>query len=138
VTCLTCARCEVWTRAPDARFDADTLITGERQSYPLRRFPIFWEWLGYQRSLGDVKVPLEQSEEVAAGRGGLVDCDEIKAAPLLDEEADQALVVQVILDGYRNLDENGIAQVGRHPFLTQVSAQRAMKVAHRPPICAVI
>lgn len=111
--------------------DADTLITGERQSYPLRRFPIFWEWLGCQGSIGKVKVPLEQFEEVAAGRGGLVDwltSDETKAALLLDEEVDQALVAQVTLNGYGNPDEHGVAQVGRDPFLI---AYALTNVGHR-------
>lgn len=49
--------------------DADTLITGERESYPLRRFPVFWDWLRHQGCLGNVKVPIEQFEEVVAGSG---------------------------------------------------------------------
>lgn len=65
--------------------DADTLITGDRRAYPLRRFPIFWQWLKHQGEAGSVKVPLEQYEEVTAGRGELVDW-------LCDEEVKQALV----------------------------------------------
>ena len=100
--------------------DADTLITGERLSYRLHRFPTFWEWLRHQGRLGNVKVPLEQFEEVVAGRGDLVDWlkeDETKEALLFDEEAEPALVGRATLEGYGNLDENGIAQVGRDPFL---------------------
>jgi hypothetical protein len=100
--------------------DADTLITGERQAYPLRRFPVFWEWLRHQGSLGHVKVPIEQFEEVIVGRGELVEwltSRETKEALLFDEEVDPALVAQVTLQGYGNLDENGIEQVGRDPFL---------------------
>ena len=65
-------------------------------------------------------MPLEQFEEVAAGRGDLVDwltVNETKAALLLAEEVDQAIVARVTLEGYGNLDENGIEQVGRDPFL---------------------
>lgn len=101
-------------------FDADTLITGERQSYPLRRFPVFWDWLRHQGLLGKVKVPIEQFEEVVSGRGDLVDwltIEETKNALLFDEEVDPALVARVTLEGYGNLDENGIEQVGRDPFL---------------------
>lgn len=42
---------------------------------------------------------------------------ETKAALLLDEEVDRALLAQVIREGYGDLDENGIEQVGRDPFL---------------------
>ena len=100
--------------------DADTLITGERRSYPLRRFPIFWEWLRHQGQLGNVKVPIEQFEEVTAGRGDLVDwltIEETKESLLFAEEADPALVARVTLEGYGNLNEDGIVQVGRDPFL---------------------
>jgi hypothetical protein len=100
--------------------DADTLITGDRRAYPLKRFPIFWEWLRYQGAAGNVKVPLEQFEEVTSGRGDLVDwllLDETKDALLFDQEADPALVADVTLRGYGNLDEDEIELVGQDPFL---------------------
>ena len=100
--------------------DADTLITGDRKAYPLRRFPVFWEWLRYQSEIGIVKIPIEQYEEVVAGRGELVDWlsdDEVKEALVLDEEADQALVSDTIDQGYGALDEHGLEIVGRDPFL---------------------
>lgn len=105
--------------------DADTLITGERDAYRLRRFPVFWEWLRHQGTMEHVKVPLEQFEEVTAGRGDLVDWlteDDTKAALLFAEEVDRALVARVTLDGYGRLDENGIEQVGRDPFLIAYAA----------------
>lgn len=100
--------------------DADTLITGDRKAYPLKRFPIFWDWLRYQGAEGNVKVPLEQFEEVTSGRGELVDwllLEETKSALLFDQEADPALVTDVTLRGYGNLDEDEIELVGRDPFL---------------------
>jgi Domain of unknown function (DUF4411) len=100
--------------------DADTLITGDRKAYPLRRFPIFWEWLRYQGAAGNVKVPVEQFEEVTSGRGDLVDwllVEETKNALLFDQDADPALVAEVTLHGYGNLDEDEIELVGRDPFL---------------------
>ena len=100
--------------------DADTLITGDRKAYPLRRFPIFWEWLRHKGLEGHVKIPLEQYEEVVAGRGELVNWlrdDETKAALVLDESPDPELVGKVTLNGYGGLDENGVEQVGRDPFL---------------------
>jgi hypothetical protein len=100
--------------------DADTLITGDRKAYPLRRFPVFWDWLRHQGTNGNVKVPLEQYEEVVAGRGDLVDwlcTPESRAALVLVEELDPALIADTARAGYGQLDENGIELVGRDPFL---------------------
>lgn len=100
--------------------DADTLITGDRLAYPLGRFPIFWDWLRYQGALGQVKIPVEQFEEITAGRGTLVDWlkdEESRSALLLGEEVDPALVGRVIVEGYGALDETEIEEVGRDPFL---------------------
>lgn len=41
----------------------------------------------------------------------------MKAALTFDEEADPALVAEVTLSGYGELDESGTEQVGRDPFL---------------------
>jgi hypothetical protein len=100
--------------------DADTLITGDRRAYPLRRFPIFWDWLRHQGAIGNVKVPLEQYEEVVSGRGDIVDwlcAEDNKAALILDEDLDPDLVADTITRGYGELDENGVELVGRDPFL---------------------
>jgi hypothetical protein len=100
--------------------DADTLITGDRLAYPLRRFPVFWDWLRHQGVLGHVKIPMEQYEEVIVGRGELVDwlrAVENRDALLFDEEADPDLVARATADGYGDLDETGIEEVGRDPFL---------------------
>jgi hypothetical protein len=100
--------------------DADTLITGDRRAYPVRRFPVFWDWLRYQGTIGNVKVPLEQYEEVVTGRGDIVDwlcAEDSKAALVLNEEIDPALVTDTISSGYGALDENGVELVGRDPFL---------------------
>ena len=100
--------------------DADTLITGDRRAYPLRRFPVFWEWLRHQGTIGNVKIPLEQYEEVTSGRGELVEwlcAAESRTALVLEEELDPALVADTTFGGYGALDENGIELVGRDPFL---------------------
>lgn len=100
--------------------DADTLIRGDREFYPLRRFPVFWRWLVYQGSEGRIKIPLEQFEEVTAGKGALVDwlCEqEVKDALLLDEEARAELVGHVTIEGYGDLNEDELEVVGRDPFL---------------------
>lgn len=100
--------------------DADTLITGDRRAYPIKRFPVFWDWLRHQGTIGNVKIPLEQYEEVVSGRGDIVEwlcMEESKAALVLAEELDPGLVADTITRGYGPLDENGVELVGRDPFL---------------------
>lgn len=100
--------------------DADTLITGDRKAYPLARFPVFWLWLEHMGSAGRVKVPLEQYEEITVGKGPLVDWlkrVEIRDALLLKEEAVPAIVRDVTLRGYGDLNDTEIEEVGRDPFL---------------------
>jgi hypothetical protein len=53
--------------------DADTLIRADSTYYPLSRFPIFWVWLGHHGQLHNIKIPVEQYEEIVAGNGELVD-----------------------------------------------------------------
>lgn len=101
--------------------DADTLIRADSTYYPLKRFPIFWEWLRHNGTAGFVKVPIEQYEEVVAGKGDLVDWlkdEETKEALLLNDEADPVLIGEVIEKGYASdLDEAELEKVGRDPFL---------------------
>lgn len=101
--------------------DADTLIRGDRDFYPLQRFPVFWRWLRHQAEVGLVKIPIEQFEEITAGKGELVDwlCeDDNKAALVLEEEADPGLVSVVMEIGYGGqLNEDEVELVGRDPFL---------------------
>jgi hypothetical protein len=100
--------------------DADTVIRGDRDFYPLRRFPVFWRWLVNQGAEGRVKIPLEQFEEVTAGQGPLVDwlCErEVKEALVLAEDADPAAVGLVTIEGYGDLNEDELEVVGRDPFL---------------------
>lgn len=100
--------------------DADTLITGDRNAYPVSRFPILWDWLRHQGEIGRVKISQEQYEEVTVGRGEVVEwlrVDATKQALLLAEEPDPILVADTTLLGYGELDEDGIELVGRDPFL---------------------
>lgn len=67
-----------------------------------------------------MKIPIEQFEEIIAGKGDVVDWlkeQDVKMALLLDEEADPALVTEITIQGYGELDENEIEKVGRDPFL---------------------
>lgn len=100
--------------------DADTLIKADNLYYPQARFPVFWEWLRHVGATGNVRIPREQYDEVTAGKGQLVQwlkTPETRDALLLDEEADPALVAEVTLAGYGDLDEAALLKVGRDPFL---------------------
>jgi hypothetical protein len=101
--------------------DADTVIRADSTYYPLKRFPIFWQWLRHNGSAGSVKIPVEQFEEIVAGAGELVDWlneQENKQALLLAEESDPALVAAVTADGYApDLNEAELVTLGRDPFL---------------------
>jgi Domain of unknown function (DUF4411) len=101
--------------------DADTVIRADSTFYPLKRFPIFWQWLRHNGTAGNVKIPLEQYEEVTAGQGQLVDWlkeKENREALLFLEEIDPSLVATVTAEGYAaDLDETEQEAVGRDPFL---------------------
>ena len=101
--------------------DADTLIRGDRQFYPLRRFPVFWRWLLHQGETGKIKIPIEQYEEITVGTGELVDWlreADVKEALVLDEEADPDVIAVVLAAGYgNNLNEDEVELLGRDPFL---------------------
>jgi len=100
--------------------DADSLITSNNVYYPLSRFPSLWQWLIWNGEQGNIKIPIEQFEEITAGNDDLVDWikgTEVKSALLLDEEADPLEVNEITTKGYGDLDETGIETVGRDPFL---------------------
>jgi Domain of unknown function (DUF4411) len=101
--------------------DADTLIRADNIYYRMKRFPIFWQWLCHNGAADKLKVPLEQYEEVVAGKGELVDWikeEENKRALRFSEEADPALVARVTFEGYApDLDAAELETIGRDPFL---------------------
>jgi len=75
--------------------DADTLIRADNTYYPLKRFPVFWEWLKHCGASGLIKIPVEQYEEIVAGKGELVSWlkeEDTKEALLLDEESNPETV----------------------------------------------
>jgi Domain of unknown function (DUF4411) len=47
--------------------DANVLITAHHLYYPLDSVPEFWAWLVHKGSTADLKIPLENYEEVKDG-----------------------------------------------------------------------
>jgi hypothetical protein len=101
--------------------DANVVINAHRDYYPLDRVPEFWRWLRAMAERGVMCVPFEVWEEIAEGEDDLarwLRTDEIKAALLLDEDAEVALVQRVIGEGYApDLTDTQVQSLGRDPFL---------------------
>jgi hypothetical protein len=49
-------------------FDANVLITAKNAYYPIDQIPEYWEWIQFQGSAGNIKLPLEIMEEILAGK----------------------------------------------------------------------
>ena len=77
--------------------DANVLITAHNLYYGMQVVPEFWTWLVHRGTAGDLKVPLENYEEVRDGSTnqqrdslfGWLQEEGNRLAMLLDEEADQ-------------------------------------------------
>jgi hypothetical protein len=104
--------------------DASVLITAANTYYPVDQVPEFWEWIQFQGSAGNIKMPIEIMEEILAGKK---DDDPLltwikdpanKQALLLDETVDPDLVNLVVESGYADdLKDDEIEELGRDPFL---------------------
>jgi Domain of unknown function (DUF4411) len=106
--------------------DANVLITAHNLYYPIDGVPEFWTWLVHKGDAGDLKMPLENYEEVKDGSTdeekdllfGWIKSEEVKAAILFDETVDPDLVGRVINEGYApDLTDDEVVQIGRDPFL---------------------
>jgi hypothetical protein len=47
--------------------DANVLITAHNLYYPVDKVPEFWAWLVHKGNAGDLKLPLENFEEIKDG-----------------------------------------------------------------------
>ncbi len=100
--------------------DANTLITGENDPYPLTRVPEFWDWLIQMGTNVTIKIPIEIYDEIVVGNGPLVDWlkqSDTAGALIFNETAQPSLVNHVTLTGYGNLNDQEIEIVGRDLFL---------------------
>jgi len=143
--------------------DANVVITAHNLYYPIDSVPEFWTWLVHKGGAGDLKMPLENYEEVKDGGTdeekdllfAWIKSEEVKAAILFDETVDSDLVARVINDGYApDLTDDEVVQIGRDPFLiayalaspadrcvvtTEVSKPRMQRQNRRiPDVCTTM
>ena len=75
--------------------DANVLIDANRDYYPIRRVPEFWEWLVHVGSEGLVKIPLEVFEEIKGYKDDLAmwaKSSDVEHAMLFAEDVQVALI----------------------------------------------
>lgn len=138
--------------------DANVLIDANRDYYPIERVPEFWDWMKHQGTTGRIKVPLEIYEEIRDGDDQLADWIKegtVKAALVLQEEAQATLVAQVVNEAYApDLADDEVQRLGRDPFLvayalvaadarcivtTEVSKPRRQRAnRHLPDVCRTL
>lgn len=100
--------------------DANTLITADRQYYPMERVPQFWDWILEKADAGYIKLPYEIYNEIVDGKA-----DDLvkwlksnKKILQLDEEVDTILLQEVMDKGYGpNLKDVEIEKMAKDPFL---------------------
>lgn len=104
--------------------DANVLMEAHATFYPVDRIPQFWDWLVEQGNAGKIKIPYEIHQEFDGGNGlhvEWINSSDVKAALLLDEDADPGLVVRAINDGYQGqdsrFDDIQHTKYGKDPFL---------------------
>lgn len=107
--------------------DANTLIDAKRDYFEFERVPEFWSWLVHQGVAGNIKIPIEIYEEFEDARRPDGDRDQlaewaanpdVRAALLLEEEADPLLVSRATIEGYcPDPSDQEIETMGRDPFL---------------------
>jgi hypothetical protein len=118
--------------------DANTLINAKDQYYSFDIVPEYWEWLVFQGSQHNIKIPSEIYSEINGANQNKRDRDElahwsrreeVKAHLLLEGEVDAVLVNQVIIEGYLpDPSEADLVKMGRDPFLIAYGLQDRDKV----------
>jgi Domain of unknown function (DUF4411) len=101
--------------------DANVLIRAHEDYYGLDQVPQFWEWLIRHATAGDVKMPFEIHDEIAAGRGPLpvwIRQQHVKDALILDEQPQADLLDQVMNQyGPKPFLDSDLEKMGRDPIL---------------------
>lgn len=102
--------------------DANVIIHAHDYYYHMERVPEFWGWVLHHAENGSIKMPIEIMEEVKGGEEALhaqwIKSADVKALLALDEEWNDALLNQVISEGYvADPTEDQIELMGQDPFL---------------------
>ena len=100
--------------------DANVLIDANRDYYPIRRVPEFWDWIVDCAAKQQTKIPLEMYEEILKGKEDHLTrwVKDNRATLLLDENVDVGLVAHVTESGYAaDLNDEEVQRLGRDPFL---------------------
>ena len=105
--------------------DANVLMTAANSHYPIDVFPVFWDWLEFQIGQGSIRMPREVFDEVKDGGDdeeidqlyAWIQREHLKDALVLPEEADIAIVQEVMDASYSPLNDIQLEQIGQDPFL---------------------
>ena len=99
--------------------DTNVLIDANRDYYPLKRLPEFWEWLHDCAVNGQAKVPLEIYYEVLGGNKDELTnwLRERKEAIVFNEEVDSGFVGEVSACYAPDLSDIEIEKIGQDAFL---------------------
>ncbi|MGE6416676.1 DUF4411 family protein [Alteromonas macleodii] len=107
--------------------DANTFIEAKGLYYPFDMVPEYWDWLIYQGSLQNLKIPAEIYNEINGANqdkkyhdelAKWARQDEVKENLLLEADLDYSLVNTVITHGYISQPtEADLVKMGRDPFL---------------------
>ncbi len=112
--------------------DANVLIRADEDYYGFDQVPQFWDWLYAECQAGIVKMPLEIWQEVSGSRtqlGKWINDATVKDALILNEEADQTLVNDVLANGYgAALTDAELEKIGQDPFLVAYARVTANRV----------
>jgi hypothetical protein len=112
--------------------DANVLIRADEDYYGFDQVPQFWDWLFEQCQAGTVKMPLEIWQEVAGSRtklGEWINDVAVKEVLILDEEADQGVLNDVLITGYgADLSDAELEKIGMDPFLVAYARTSAERV----------
>jgi len=91
------------------------------ETITIERVPEFWEWLEYNGSIGNVKIPEEIYDEIKQGNDNLaawIKKKDVKEALIFNNEPKPTLVNRAVAQGYAsNLKDDELPKLGRDPFL---------------------
>lgn len=103
--------------------DACVLMTAHNTYLAIDQVPEYWEWLSFQGSSGNVKIPYEILGEITDGRDDdllrkWIEDEANERCLLLDAEIEQSLVERVTIEGYAaDLTDTELATIGRDSIL---------------------